>query len=201
MCTRATNYTGWSKLVRFRAGYNVISIHWSVDLLHNNTEIGIDTGEDQEIDSPHNRTTHHLYQPSTLEHHCVDNHNQPKIGHTYHSLLHIVNYILKRVQKSALKIILKSHYNNYEDALKILKLDTLDKRREMLCLKFAKNCLKNEKMKKLFPLQTHQHNMKKRSQAMFRVNNSRTSKYRNSAIPYMQRLLNEDFKQSAKILS
>ena len=99
-----------------------------------------------------------------------------------------------------MKIILKNHYDNYENALKILKLDTLNKRREMLCLKFAKNCLKNEKMKRLFPLQTHHHNMKKRSQAMFKVNKSRTSRYRSSAIPFMQRLLNEDYKQRANIL-
>ena len=67
---------------------------------------------------------------------------------------------LERVQKSALKIILKNHYTSYEDALKILNMETLDKRREMLCMKFAKNCLRNEKMKKLFPLEIHQHNMK-----------------------------------------
>ena len=108
---------------------------------------------------------------------------------------------LERVQKSALKIILKNHYNNYEDALRVLKLDNLDKRREMLCLKFAKNCLKNEKMKALFPLEKHHHNMKKRSQSIFQVYKSRTTRYQNSAIPYLQRLLNEDFKKRAKILS
>ena len=68
---------------------------------------------------------------------------------------------LERVQKSALKIILKNHYKSYEDALKVLKLDNLEKRREMLCLKFAKTCIKNEKMKTLFPLEKHQHSMKK----------------------------------------
>ena len=108
---------------------------------------------------------------------------------------------MERVQKSALKIILKSHYHNYEDALKTVKLDTLEKRREILCLKFAKNCLKNEKMKKLFPLEKHGHQMKKRSQAIFKVNKARTSRYKDSAIPYLQRLLNEDFKQRERILS
>ena len=108
---------------------------------------------------------------------------------------------LERVQKSAFKIILKNHYDNYENALKVLNLETLDKRRETLCLKFAKNCLKNEKMKKLFPLEKHKHSMKKRSQSIFKVYKSRTSRYQHSAIPYMQRLLNEDFKQRADILN
>ena len=97
------------------------------------------------------------------------------------------------------KVILKGYNDNYENALKTLKLDTLDKRREMLCLKFAKNCLKNEKMKKLFPLEKQGHHMKKRSQSIFKINQARTSRYKNSAIPFMQRLLNEDFKKREKI--
>ena len=35
-------------------------------------------------------------------------------------------------------VILKDKYTNYESALSELKLETLFKRREMLCLKFAK---------------------------------------------------------------
>ena len=36
-------------------------------------------------------------------------------------------------------IIMKMHFK-----LQVLSLETLGKRREILCLKFAKNCLKNE---------------------------------------------------------
>ena len=107
---------------------------------------------------------------------------------------------LERVQKSALKIILKNHYTNYEDALKILKLDTLDKRRDQLCLKFAKNCIKNDKMKRLFPIEKHSHQMNTRLKSLFKVNKAKTSRYQNSAIPFMQKLLNEDFQKRAKIL-
>ena len=108
---------------------------------------------------------------------------------------------LERVQKSAMKVILKNHYSTYEDALKILNIDTLDKRREILCKKFAKNCLKNEKMKKLFPIEKHQHSMKTRSQSFFKVNRARTSRYQRSAIPYLQKLLNADREEREKILS
>ena len=45
---------------------------------------------------------------------------------------------LERVQKSALKVILGEKYDNYKDALKLIGLDSLEERRENLCLKFAK---------------------------------------------------------------
>ena len=45
---------------------------------------------------------------------------------------------LERVQKSALKNILQENYDTYENALKILDLESLSERREYLCLQFAK---------------------------------------------------------------
>ena len=45
---------------------------------------------------------------------------------------------LERLQKSALKIILKESYKTYEHALNILDLENLFDRREYLYLKFAK---------------------------------------------------------------
>ena len=59
---------------------------------------------------------------------------------------------LERVQKSAFRIILKNEYNSYQQALSQLSLDSLDDRREELCLKFALKAQKNEKMKDLFPI-------------------------------------------------
>ena len=43
---------------------------------------------------------------------------------------------LERVQKSALRIILGVQYLNYENALRVLKLQSLKERRNALCLKF-----------------------------------------------------------------
>ena len=48
---------------------------------------------------------------------------------------------IERVQKSALKVILKEKYTDYNSAFKELKLETLSKRREVLCqvTKFQKS--------------------------------------------------------------
>ena len=58
-----------------------------------------------------------------------------------------------------LKVILKDKYTNYESALSELKLETLFKRREMLCLKFAKKSLKLQSFKNMFPLNKKSHCM------------------------------------------
>ena len=42
----------------------------------------------------------------------------------------------------------------YKDALHELNMESLEKRREILCLRFTKNCLKNEEVNILFPLKT-----------------------------------------------
>ena len=52
---------------------------------------------------------------------------------------------LERVQKAALRVILKEKYQSYSDALSALRLKSLKDRREELCLRFAKNCLRIEK--------------------------------------------------------
>ena len=51
---------------------------------------------------------------------------------------------IERVQKTALKIILASKYENYMTALEKSGLKTLSERRKILCKKFAKNCIKTE---------------------------------------------------------
>ena len=52
---------------------------------------------------------------------------------------------LERVQKTAVKVILKDRYKNYDDALKILKLDSLEQRRDKLTLNLAKSSLTRPK--------------------------------------------------------
>ena len=108
---------------------------------------------------------------------------------------------LERVQKSAVKIILKNNYTSYEEALRVLKLESLDMRRTRLCLKFAKNCLKNEKMKTLFPLASKRHNMDTRLKEKFKVHKAKTERYRRSSIPFLQNLLNQDAKKVQKVLA
>ena len=57
---------------------------------------------------------------------------------------------LERTQKIFAKIILKNQYSNYNEALLKLNLQSLEDRRNELSLKFAKNCLLNEKFRDLF---------------------------------------------------
>ena len=55
---------------------------------------------------------------------------------------------LERVQKTAIKIMLRNRYSGYKKSLKKLKIKSLSERRENLCLNFAIKCTKNKKMKK-----------------------------------------------------
>ena len=94
---------------------------------------------------------------------------------------------LKRVQKVACKIILKDKYLSYNQALYDLKLYPLHLRREKICLRFAKKCVKHDKTKPLFPLNQNERNKEK-----FQVQFARTSRLMKSSIPQLQRLLNQD---------
>ena len=60
-----------------------------------------------------------------------------------------------------------------------------------MCLKFAKQCLKLDKMKGLFPKKESAHTMQKRSPEYYKVVKSQTERFRNSAIPSMVRMLND----------
>ena len=69
----------------------------------------------------------------------------------WHSSLTSKNRIdLERVQKAAVRVIMGNAYTTYRQSLKELGMDTLERRREILCLRFAKKCLKNEKFKIFF---------------------------------------------------
>ena len=98
---------------------------------------------------------------------------------------------IERVQKSALKLILAEKYKTYKNALNILELESLEDRRKVLCLEFAKKCLNNAKMKSLLTENEKLHEMKTRNREKFTVNHAKTSRLMNSPIIYMQRLLNK----------
>ena len=98
---------------------------------------------------------------------------------------------LERVQKSALKIILGEKYQGYQKALAQLGMDTLDDRRNYLCLKFAIKSSKHEKAKEMFPLSEKNHQMNTRNNEKFNVQFANTSRLQNSSIIFMQNMLNE----------
>ena len=110
----------------------------------------------------------------------------------WHSSLTIENSTdLERVQKSAVKIILGNLYNGYENSLLKLKMEKLVDRRKQLCLNFAMKCVKNPKMKHMFPKSEKIHNMKTRTNEQYKVEHAHTERLRKSSIIYMQHLLNE----------
>ena len=98
----------------------------------------------------------------------------------------------ERVQKNALHIILGEEYGSYSEALKKTNLETLDKRRNKLCLKFARKCEKNPKFKHWFKL---------KPEKQFRIQGdkyfptfARTERLKRSPISYLTDLLNEYYK-------
>ena len=121
-----------------------------------------------------------LYSRSVLEQSCQ----------VWHSSLTFENLTdIERVQKNALKIILKEDYISYEHALTKVGLECLVERREKLCLKFARACLKNANVKDMFPLNDAV-DQDIRQRDKYKVAFARTGRLKDSSIPYMQRLLN-----------
>ena len=89
---------------------------------------------------------------------------------------------------------MKDQYKGYKKSLLELDMETLDKRRERLCLNFAKRCLRNEKASKMFPINHKNHSMKTRNKEIYRVQHANTERLKNSALIYMQKLLNQENK-------
>ena len=110
----------------------------------------------------------------------------------WHSSLtqHQSNYI-ERVQKIALKIILGDEYHEYDQALEICGLESMFTRRQKLCVKFGRKCLQSERHRHLFP-EAEPVDVHLRRREPYHVNLALTERYRNSSIPYIQRLLNDE---------
>ena len=77
----------------------------------------------------------------------------------------------------------------YENGLKQTKLETLKERRTKLCLKFAQTSEKNSFTASMFP-KNDMNLFNTRHHEEYKVQFARTWRLYQSAIPYMQRLLN-----------
>ena len=96
---------------------------------------------------------------------------------------------IERVQKSFLHIVLGDTYKDYENALKICKLETLKERRQKLCLNFAKKAAKHPSHSKWFKPQENKQNTRSKKNA-YCTPIARLERFRRSPIPYLTRLLN-----------
>ena len=72
-----------------------------------------------------------------------------------------------------------------------MNIDDLSTRRKQLCLDLAVKSTKHEKLKNMFPKFKKSHKMQTRKPLNFFVQYANTDRLKNSAIPYMQRLINE----------
>ena len=100
---------------------------------------------------------------------------------------------IERIQKAAIRVILKNKFDNYDEGLKFLNIDSLDERREKHSLKFAQKCLKNEKVRNMFPVNMKT-KKKTRNNEKYKVNFAKSERYKRSTIPSLQRKLNENEK-------
>ena len=96
---------------------------------------------------------------------------------------------IELVQKKSLAVILGKGYQCYESALKQLQLERLDYRRTNLCLKFALKCTRSTRHCGMFPPNPLPHTSTRHHKPYIEYT-CKTSRYYNSPIPYLSRLLN-----------
>ena len=111
----------------------------------------------------------------------------------FHSSLTILqSNKLEMIQKVSLKIILHDSYIGYKEACEMTGLLTLYNRHQLRMLKFAEKCVKHPQNSRLFPYnEQYSVNPHIRDRELYKVNFSHGEKYRKSAVPTMQRLLND----------
>ena len=87
-------------------------------------------------------------------------------------------------------MILKNKFTNYEDALKYLNVDSLNDWRKKFSLRFAKNCIRNGKVRNMFPINLNKTKITRKPNK-YKVNFAKTERYKKSSIPSLQRMLNQ----------
>ena len=130
----------------------------------------------------------------------IVDHNKHKFVFVYlydwhSSLTAAESHKIENIQKTSLNIILAEGHVDYLSSCELSGLQKLSDRRETRCLAFAKRCLLNPQTKDMFPLNI-QGPLNLRNTEKYVVNFARTENYRNSAVPYCQRLLNEDYRRT-----
>ena len=70
-------------------------------------------------------------------------------------------------------------------------LEELSARREQRCIQFSKKCLRHDTNKRLFPLNEPSEAPEIRRWEKYKVNFAYTMTYKNSAVPYCQRAVNQ----------
>ena len=111
----------------------------------------------------------------------------------YHSSLsEAQSNSLERCQAVALRVILQEDYESYGSAIILTGLEKLSSRRAARCLDFSLKCIGHAQNNRFFPKNPNldcENGVRDREE--FKVSFARTKHYKNSAIPYCQKILNE----------
>ena len=105
---------------------------------------------------------------------------------------------LERVQKTACYIIMGDDHSSYLNSLAVLGCQTLKERRGEICLKFARKALKHPKYKSWFSPSEAEDRCEPNTRApipeptKFKPVPCRTDRYRDSPIPYLTNILNDN---------
>ena len=94
---------------------------------------------------------------------------------------------------------LKDKYVNYENALFITNLDSLEQRRKHLILTFAKSGMKYDKLNDLITKNDKVHTMNNRNTEHYKVHHANTARFGKSSILTMQNELNKDLTNKRNI--
>ena len=101
---------------------------------------------------------------------------------------------IERVQKSVLHVLLGDRYTSYEYALTLVNLESLELRREKLCLKFAKKAEKNDKHQKWFEPLNKARTTRQKPDRYCNIF-ARTVRFEKSPIFYLTTILNKYHKK------
>ena len=100
---------------------------------------------------------------------------------------------LERCQSVCLRVILGDNFISYEAALEITGLQKLSERRQSRCLGYGLKSIKHPENKRFFPENPNLNlTLSARQREPYIVNFARTKTYQQSAIPYIQKLLNKN---------
>ena len=97
---------------------------------------------------------------------------------------------IERVQKAAFSVILGKDYISYENSLSVLGMKKLENRREALCAQFARKAPKSDKVSSWFVRDQKEVNTRRTEKTVKEVQ-TRTSRFRKSALPYIKTILNK----------
>ena len=100
---------------------------------------------------------------------------------------------IERVQKVGLHIILGDQYESYKNALKTTNLESLETRREKLCLKFGKKAERNAKHMNWFKLKPNVPTRQEDTKYWSTI--ARTGRLKKSPIPHLTDLLNRHYQK------